>query len=155
MDFRIRGLAAESFQHLYGLSDDALLMQGVRRLRVDAKPGYPDRVELRDAEPGERMLLLNYLHQAADNPYRSSHAIFVIEGAKLTYDAVGAVPETLRRRILSLRAFDKDDLMIDADVVEGSDVEGLIERLLAIPDTAYVHAHYAKRGCYAARIERV
>jgi hypothetical protein len=155
MDFRVRGLAPEKFQQLYGLADDTLLRQGVRRLRADANPGFPDRIELRDAEAGERLLLLNFMHQAAGNPYRSCHAIFVMEGANLAYDAVGAVPEVLRRRTLSLRAFDADDLMIDADLVEGRDAERLIERLLTNPDTAYIHAHYAKRGCYAARIDRV
>jgi hypothetical protein len=39
-------------------------------------------------------------------------------------------------------------------VVEGAQVEPLIERLLGDARTAYVHAHYARRGCFAARIER-
>jgi hypothetical protein len=30
----------------------------------------------------------------------------------------------------------------------------LIARLFADPRVAYIHAHNAKRGCYAARIER-
>jgi hypothetical protein len=38
--------------------------------------------------------------------------------------------------------------------VEGAEVEGLIEKLLANPEVAYLQAHFAKRGCYAARIER-
>ena len=100
------------------------------------------------------MLLLNYEHQSADSPYRSRHAIYVIEGEQRTFDAVNDVPDVMRRRLLSLRAFDAQGTMVDADVVDGRDVEPLIERLLANPMAAYVHAHYAKRGCYAARIER-
>ena len=45
-------------------------------------------------------------------------------------------------------------MMIDADVSEGEATAALIERLLANPEASYLQAHYARRGCYAARIER-
>jgi hypothetical protein len=154
MHFRISGLPATDFQHLYGLSDDALRAQGVQRHVADASAGLPDRIELRDAAPGECVLLLNYTHQPAGTPYRASHAIFVLEGARTAYDAVDAVPPALRRRVLSLRAFDSDHHMVDADLVDGAAAEGLIERLFADPAVAYIQAHYARRGCYAARIDR-
>lgn len=154
MTFRIRGLDPGPFQHLFGLPADELGSRGVVRCLVDDKPGYPDRIEIRDAEPGESVLLLNYTHQPADNPYRSSHAIFVLEGAQAAYDHVSEVPQAMRIRPMSLRAFDRDDLMVDADLVDGREIEGLIGRLFADPRVAYLHAHYAKRGCYAARIDR-
>jgi Protein of unknown function (DUF1203) len=154
MTFRIRGLDPGPFQHLFGLPADDLRPRGVVRYLVDGKPGFPDRIELRDAEPGESVLLLNYTHQPADNPYRSSHAIFVREGATSVYDRVGEVPQAIRIRPISLRAFDRDDLMVDADVVDGREIEGVIGRFFADPRVAYLHAHYAKRGCYAARIDR-
>jgi hypothetical protein len=154
MTFRIRGLDPEPFQDLFGLPADDLRARGVVRYLVDGKPGFPDRIELRDAEPGESVLLLNYTHQPADNPYRSSHAIFVREGATSVYDRVGEVPQVIRIRPISLRAFDCDDLMVDADVVDGREIEGVISRFFADPRVAYLHAHYAKRGCYAARIDR-
>lgn len=154
MSFRITGLSAEPFRPLFGLSDEELAAKGVKRYVADKKPGFPDRIEVRDAEPGETLLLLNYTHQPADNPYHASHAIFVREGAETTYDKVDEVPEVLRVRPLSLRASGSTDEMLDADVVDGHKVEGVIERFLANPDVAYIQAHYAKRGCYAARIER-
>lgn len=154
MDFRISGLSPEPFRHLYGLTDAALAEHGARRYVADSKPGFPDRVEVRDAEPGERLLLVNYTHQPADSPYRSSHAIFVLEGAEATYDRVNEVPEVLKVRPVSLRAFDADHMIVAADLARGDDVESLIHRYLADPDTAYLHAHYATRGCYAARITR-
>ena len=52
------------------------------------------------------MLLLNYVHQPADTPYKASHAIFVREGAERAYVGVDEAPECLRGRMLSLRAFD-------------------------------------------------
>ncbi len=155
MSFRITGLPPEPFRHLFGLDDAQLADRGIKRYIADSKPGFPDRIELRDAEPGESVLLLNYTHQPANSPYRASHAIFVLEGAKGRYDRIDAVPEVFRPRMLSLRAFDEQGLMVDADLVDGREVEGLIERLLGNDAVAYIHAHYAKRGCYAGRIERV
>jgi len=109
---------------------------------------------MRDAEPGETLLLLNHVCQPADTPYRASHAIFVREGAEETYDRVDEIPDVMRIRPISLRAFDSDDLMVDADVVDGRELESLIERYLVDPRVVYLHAHYARRGCYAARIDR-
>ena len=39
--------------------------------------------------------------------------------------------------------------MVDADVVDGGSLEPLIKRFLANAEVSYLHAHYAKRGCYA------
>ncbi|MGP9819810.1 DUF1203 domain-containing protein [Salinarimonas sp. NSM] len=154
MTFRIIGLSPQPFLPLYGLPDAELAARGVRRLVVDSAPGCPDRIEMRDARPGETVLLLNHVSQPADTPYRASHAIFVREGARETYDRVGEVPEVMRIRLLSLRAFDAHGMMRDADVVDGAAVEPLIERLLADPDVRTIHVHYAKRGCYSGAIER-
>jgi len=154
MAFRIRGLSPEPFRHLVGLDDTALAAVGVRRYVVDHAPGFPDRIEVRDLEPGETALLLNYTHQPADTPFRASHAIFVREGATTAYDAVDRVPEVIRIRPISLRAFDASHMMVEADLVDGKDMEAAIGRLFAQSGVAYLHAHYARRGCYAARIDR-
>jgi hypothetical protein len=154
MNFKISGLSPVPFQHLFGLSDQALAVLGVQRYVADKKPAFPDRIELRDAEIGERLLLLNYTHQPANTPYHASHAIFVLDGATATYDRVNEIPEALRIRALSLRAFDNNHQMIDADLTDGQQAEGAINRLLSDSEVVYIQAHYAKRGCYAARIER-
>jgi hypothetical protein len=155
MNFRITGLNAAPFRQYFGMSEPELATHGVRRYTALTKPGFPDRIELRDAEPGETVLLLNYTHQPAATPYRASHAIYVLEGAGEPYDRVNEIPDALRVRTLSLRAFDQDHMMIDAAIVEGSALEAEIENLLRDERAAYLHAHYAKRGCYAARIEPV
>jgi hypothetical protein len=154
MALRILGLDPAPFIHLYGLSDAELATRGVIRQPVEEPHSAPDRIELRDAEPGEAVLLLNHEYQSADSPYRGRHAIFVREGAMERFDAVDEVPDALRRRLLSVRAFDAAGMMVDADVVEGTALESLAERLLADPHVAYLQAHHARRGCYAARIER-
>lgn len=154
MTFRIRGLDPAPFLHLFGLCDAELARHAARRIVADASPGHPDRVELRDAEPGEALLLVNHVHQPAPGPYRASHAIFVLEGAERAAELVDHVPEPLRVRPISLRAFDRGHDMVDADLADGAVLKPLIERMLARPEVAYLHAHYAKRGCYAALIER-
>jgi hypothetical protein len=154
MSFRVTGLSPEPFRPLFGLSDDALAAHGARRYVCDG-PGFPDRIEISDAAPGETLLLVNYLHQPADTPYRASHAIFVREREVAPTDMVDDLPPAMRARPLSLRAFDSDGLMVDGDLVDGRDAETLIERFLADPSVAYIHAHYAKRGCYAGLIERI
>ena len=125
----------------------------MRRMIADAKPGFPCRVSLEDAEPGERVLLVNYEHQPAHSPYRATGPIFVRESAGEAYDGSQA-PPVLRGWLLSLRAYDVDAMMVDADVVPGDDVEAALTRLFARGDSATVHIHNAKRGCYACRVER-
>jgi hypothetical protein len=136
------------------LSEEQLAEHGAQRHTAITKPGFPDRVELRDADIGEQLLLVNYTHQPASTPYRASHAIFVREGAERAYDEIGLVPEPFRLRPMSLRAFDGDHMMRDADLAVGSEFENVLERLFSNPEVSYIHAHYAKRGCYAALVER-
>ncbi len=154
MPYHVVGLPEALFEHLFGLDDAALANRGARRVVADAKPGYPCRVTLEDAEAGETILLLNFEHQPADTPFRSRHAIYVREGARRRSEPVRALPEQLRSRLLSIRAFDAEGMMVDADVAEGSDADPLIDRYLADDGIADLHLHFARRGCYAARIER-
>jgi hypothetical protein len=154
MSFRVMGLDPRLFQNLISLSDNELAALGASRHVVTAKPGFPDRIEVRDLEIGETALLLNYEHQPADTPYRASHAIFVGESSTQMLDVVDQVPEVIRIRPISLRAFNAAGEMVDADLADGAALEPVIARFFGNPDVAYLHAHYAKRGCYAARIER-
>lgn len=152
--FVIRGLDPAPFVSLYGLSDAALAEQGVVRMAVDAKPGFPCRISLEDAGVGETMLLLNHEHLPVDSPYRQRHAIFVREGAAEQAHFENEVPAQLAIRTLSLRAYDREGMMTDADLVEGRELAALIDRFFADPSVAYLHVHNAKRGCFAARIDR-
>lgn len=153
MSFRIIGLDPVEFFPLFELSDEDLAARNVVRVVADASPGFPCRVSLRDAQPGQTLLLLNYEHQPAPTPYRSAHAILVTQHAQ-RFDEVHQVPQALRVRPLSVRAFDAHGMMLDADLVDGADAERLIERFFEDGRAEYLHVHYAKRGCFAARVER-
>lgn len=154
MDFQITALDAEQFRELYGLDYEALAGRGVVRYVVDDKPGFPCRVSLVDAEIGETALLLSFEHQPADTPYRSSHAIFVREGAETAAFARNEVPEMLSIRTLSVRPFDDKGMMLDAAVVEGENLADPIHRLFDNDSVEYLHVHNAGRGCYNAAIHR-
>lgn len=155
MSFQISGLPVAPFQHLFGLSDEELAKHGVLRRVADKSPGFPCRVSLQDAEPGQTLLLLNYEHQPAAGPYRSSYAIFVREYAEQAHPEVDEVPQVLRRRLLSLRAFDRHGMLLEADVADGRDIDPLIESMFERTEVDYIHLHNARPGCFAARVDRV
>lgn len=151
----VSGLPVEAFEPLFGLSEEALAERHIVRMTVDTPTGFPCRVTLEDARPGETVLLLNYEHLDVDSPYRSRHAIFVNEQALETRRAIDQIPGALAvRAAIAVRAFDEAGMMRDAEIVPGAQLEPVIERMLADPATAYLHAHNAGRGCYAARIDR-
>jgi hypothetical protein len=153
--FRITGLDPEPFRHLFGKTDEELAALGARRYVVDETPGFPDRIEMRDLEVGERAILVNHTHlDDAASPYRSSHAIFVREGATAAYDAIDEIPEVLRRRLLSVRAFDKHAMMVDAEVIEGSGLRDWIATTLDKSGVEFIDAHSARRGCFVGRVRR-
>jgi len=155
MTYAITGLDAAPFRPLFGLSDEALAERHIMRVIADAPVGFPCRVMLEDAKPGDSLLLLNHEYQQVESPYQGRHAIFVNERAEAPARFVDEVPPVLSiRKAMSLRAFDDAGMIIDADVVPGAEVEPLILRLLGNPRTAYIHAHNAGRGCFAARIDR-
>jgi len=154
MGFRITGLPAERFSHLFALSDAELAEQGAVRQIADVRdPGYPCRISLTDSKPGDELVLVNYEHHPVDSPYRMRFAIYVRKGEE-TYDMVDEVPQQLRLRTLAVRAFDANAMMAGWELVEGRDLEAAIERQFANPRVAYLHVHYAAPGCYAARVER-
>ena len=155
MSFKITGLPVDEFRPLFGLPQAELDRRGIVRMTADAPIGFPCRVTLRDADVGQTLLLLNYEHQAADTPYRSRHAIFVNEAAQDAAVFVDEIPPCLAvRPTISLRAFDRSGMMTSAELVPGDALAPAIERMLAAPAAAYLHAHNAGRGCFAARIDR-
>ena len=153
--FQITALAAEQFQPLFLLSDDALAEIGAKRCVADAKPGYPCRVSLEDAGIGEELLLLPFTHHETSSPYRASGPIFVRRGAVPANPAVNEVPDAVRRRLLSVRAYDANGALVDAEVTESAALETVIEAFFANGQVVFLHLHNARPGCYNCRADRV
>jgi hypothetical protein len=155
MGFKIEGLRPDAFQPLFSLDDAALASRGARRQIVDHKPGYPCRVSLEDAEPGEEVLLLNWEHHAAASPYRASGPIFVRKNAARAWTGpADSVPAMLRSRLLSVRAYRSDGTMLAADVCDGRNLELTISKLFSDSGVSYLHVHNAKPGCFNCRVDR-
>jgi uncharacterized protein DUF1203 len=129
------------------LTDDP----GAVRVVADEPDAYPCRRCLRDAEPGETMVLLGYDPFLGVSPYTGPGPIYVHERDCAPFDGDG-LPSQLTRRLLSVRAYDDDHMLVGADVIEGMELERAAERLL--DGAAYLHVHNARPGCFAARIER-
>jgi hypothetical protein len=153
MSFRVLGLPPEQFRRYFEMPDAMLREHGARRVIAD-QPTLPCRVSMAHAEVGEELVLVNYEHQSANTPYRSTHAIYVRKFADRAFDAIDTVPEVLASRLLAVRAFDAEHMMIDAEVLEGAQAAEAFERFLTNPLTSYLQVHNARRGCYAARIAR-
>ena len=154
MTFQVHALPYEPFARFFELTDAELAKAGAARVSVTAKPGFPCRVSLADAEPGETVILVNFEHQPQNTPYRASHAIFVRENAEQALPKAGEVPEVLASRLMSVRAFDRRHHMIAADVVEGATLHVAIPEMLRSTEVSYLHLHNAKPGCFAARVTR-
>src|SRR5258708_7730590 len=153
MSFRVLGLSPDQFRPLFAMSDAELHRLGARPVIAD-DPSMPCRGSMEHPEPGEGLLLLHFEHQPATAPYRATHAIYVRKAADQAFEALDTIPEVLASRLLAIRAFDAQHMMIDAEVCEGTQAAEMFERFLANPQTRYLQVHNARRGCYAARVER-
>ena len=154
MDYLISGLDPATFAHLAHLPEHELAEHGAVRMTADACPGFPCRITLDDAQPGQTLLLLNHCSHDVATAYRATHAIFVSEGAVAAARYRNAIPPALDRRVLSLRGFDADGMMRDAVLVQPGAGDPAVRRMFADRAIDHIDAHNATRGCFAARIER-
>ena len=153
MAYRISGLSPEPFLALSTLDDEALAARRARRAVADG-PGYPCRVTLEEAEPGEALLLVNHVSHEAPTPFRASHAIFVRESAREAAEFVDEVPSIFATRTLGLRGFDGEGMLRVARLAPPGTADAGIRALFANPEIVEIHAHNAALGCFLARIAR-
>lgn len=152
--FQMVGIDPSPFEPLFDLSAPQLAELGARRCIADESPGYPCRISLEEAQLGEELLLLPYLHQPAPSPYRASGPIFVRRGVARRRFPAGVVPGIVQRRLISVRAYSSTDLIVDASVCEGSGAANVISTFFGREEVAYIHLHNAKRGCFACEVIR-
>lgn len=135
---------------------DRLRDRGGTEYLADSSPGYPCRQCLRDADIGERLILVSHdpFDPETASPYRSNSPIFLHADPCGVPDDLRQVPEQLTVRQLSVRAFDDHAFMIDATTISGTDLDDTLRRFFADPSTAGVHVHNAARGCWATHVRR-
>jgi hypothetical protein len=92
--------------------------------------------------------------ELGDAELRAAGPIFVRQNASTAKPRPGQIPEYVARRLISVRAYDTANWMVEALVSEGSGLEAHFEQLFANPRIAYLHLHNARQGCYSCRVER-
>lgn len=153
MSYRIRGLDPAIFADQLALDDAALARRRARR-EVAGEGRFPCRVSLEDAAPGEVLLLTHYANHAVESPYRNAFAIYVRASAAEAADYVDCLPPVLRGRPIALRGYTAEGDLHRAALALADDVDTQVRTLLEDPAVAYIDAHNAMHGCFAARIER-
>lgn len=153
--FRFQALPPHPFADLFALSDDELGARHARRVIADRFPGFPCRVSLEDAQPGETLILAHHLHHDVDSPYRASGPIFIREHTAMASPPPDTVPVMFRHRLLSVRGYSEHGhAMRGMEVVAGDSLEAAIEHLFSDASVAYLHLHNARPGCYVAHVQR-
>lgn len=153
MTYAITGLAPDQFAPLFAMTDAELAALNATRSVATANRGFPCRVSLRDAAEGEELILLHHISHDVSTPYRNADAIYVRSGAtQASY--VDQVPPVFEGRPLGLRGFDADGTLRDARLALPGQADEKIRDLFAQPEIAYIHAHNAAHGCFAAKVER-
>ncbi|HST37686.1 MAG TPA: DUF1203 domain-containing protein [Allosphingosinicella sp.] len=154
MTYRMEGLAPAAFESLFGMMEGGLEARLARRVTADAPGAYPCRITLADAEPGEELLLVNYVSHDVEGPFRTAYGIYVRKDAAAAASFTDEAPPYLDRRTLGLRGFDEEGMLKGALIAQPGEADARIRELFERPDIATIHAHNAAYGCFLARIER-
>ena len=139
---------AEAARHAVkaGASDHAIVS-------VNSPGSSPCRHCLRWAQPGERVILFPYVAIPSGHPYSKTGPIFVHANECQRYSATNEYPADFRNGRV-FRAYDAKYKIIDAQIMNGSEPEAVIESLFQNPDTAFVDVRSVTHGCFTFRVQR-
>jgi hypothetical protein len=129
-----------------GAADHALIT-------VDSPESSPCRHCLRWAQPGERVILFPYAAIPPGHPYSEIGPIFVHAEKCERYSATDQYPAEFRNGRV-VRAYDSHYNLIDAQVMNESEPEDVIESLFQNPDAAFVDVRSVTHGCFTLRVQR-
>jgi hypothetical protein len=144
--FRVAALPADELERIRarGVDDFGNLLEPVTVNR----PGTPLRCCLREAEPGERVVLIAYRPATVGGPYAEVGPVFVHAEACGGYADEDRYPEGFRSRQQLLRAYDARGRQVENVVVDGPAAERAIRDLLGRPGVGYLHSRNVLAGCY-------
>lgn len=155
MGFLFLPLNQEYFTSLFNLTDEELSKKCITKVIADKKPGFPCRVSLQDAEVGEELFLLPYIHHNIASPYQASGPIYVRKNIKTASFKENEIPQMMNHRLLSLRGYDENGMMKYAEVVKGDDLANALNFIFTDNYIEYIHIHNARPGCYNCKVVRV
>jgi hypothetical protein len=122
---------------------------------VVAEGREPCRRCLRNAQPGESLLLLPYDPFLVRSPYTGEGPVYVhADGCEQHAGEPDVLPEQVDApRVFSLRAYDADAMLLEAEVIPAEHLDARARALLG-NGAAFLHAHFAGPGCFAFRMDR-
>lgn len=150
-NFRVRSLPASLLERVRGGAADA---SGNPPEQVAAGGGEPLRCCLRDARPGEALLLFGYEPPIPPGPYVERGAVFVHAVPCPGPASQGRYPRGWYGRPQVLRSYDRRGWIRDAEVHDGGQPEAVISRLLADPEVVQVHSRNVAYGCFMFQVVR-
>jgi len=122
-----------------------------RRILIDYPA--PCRRCLRNAETGDALILAPYDPFTLETPYAGEGPVFVhAEGCSAHRLLPGAVSEQVFGRVLSVRAYDAEAMLLNAEVMAGEQLAARAPALLETPGS-FLHVHFAGPGCFAFRVD--
>jgi len=154
MTYMIRGLDPADFKPLFAMADGELAERRVVRVTADSDHGFPCRVSLEDATSGEELVLTHHTSHDVDTPFRHSYAIYVRKEADQAAEYIDRCPPVFEGRPIALRCFSGEGMLIGAQLALPGSADEAIREALSALDVAYIDAHNAAHGCFAARITR-
>ncbi|MDH7448335.1 DUF1203 domain-containing protein [Aquimarina sp. 2201CG14-23] len=154
-NFQIKAIDQHQISHLFLYADSELRKQNSARIIVDKKPGVPCRVSLEDANIGEEVILFSYQHHNVSSPYKASGPIYVRKNQKNIRLKPNEIPFMLTHRLLSVRGYNDDGIMMNAITVHGIKLLEVIQDFFDNLEIKYLHIHNANPGCYNCHIDRI
>ncbi|MDV7695434.1 DUF1203 domain-containing protein [Chryseobacterium soli] len=154
-NFKLEALHHLNFTYLNHLSETEVSEHNIKKIKADKFPGFPCRITLEDAAVGETVFLLNYDFHNVNSPYRANGPVFVRANQVTKTYEINEIPIMFHHRLLSIRGYSKEAMMIAADVSEGKFLKGKLSQMLENPEIEYIHLHNAKPGCFNCVVKRI
>jgi uncharacterized protein DUF1203 len=149
--FRIHALAPELLERVRATGLDA---SGNPVARVTAQGTEPLRCCLRNARPGEALILFGHEPPIGASPYREVGAVFACAEPCPGFADPSSYPAAWHGKPQVVRSYDQRGWIHEALVHDGQDPEAAIARLLADPEAVQVHSRNVAYGCFMFRVTR-
>ena len=150
--FVVRALPTEVAVHVRQHGRDPIW--GHVALTEPATGFGPCRLCLRTFREGEEMrTLFTYDTYAGVAEFPQPGPVYIHADGCDPYDGNGFPPD-LRGLELTFEGIAEGPRVIALERTEGGDVEGVIERLLDVPEVEFVNVRNTRAGCFVARIDR-
>jgi hypothetical protein len=124
-------------------------------VRVVTEGGSPLRCCLREAVPGDRLLLIAYTPPGTRGAYAERGPVFIHAEPCDGYPTPGRYPPGLSHRQQVVRAYNHDGQIADGVLAsDGEQAMTVISDLLGRPGVALVHLRNVGYGCYNFAVRR-